>query len=623
MNEIIMKVLVESFIKAVFDEIKSLLSDISDVSSDELKQYFNGYLKNYLKKKKDNYSKIKTLLRGNTPTDFYEVYYPLKISFDKEEHFTCEIEKIFKDYNSITLIGGAGSGKSTIVKHLFLSALERKKEIPILIELRQLNIEKKPFEILVKNTLKFNNLTVNERILERLLRKGKFIFFLDGYDELSSDLIEEVTIGISKFQNEYSANKFLLTSRPYSSAEGLPGFYNCTLNNLSFDNGDVEGFIQKQLGINTEISRRIIESVTENKEGYLSSFMKNPLLLSLYMLTFQYNADIPKQKHLFYRRVIDVLFSEHDSKSKMGYVREKKSGLSQFDFEEIMQIFSYLTYFNEVISFTKDKAIQIFKTIKEKTKTIEFNPSYLISDLKLAVSLWIEDDGLMSFSHRSIQEYYAALFISNLDSENKPMLYKKLVEKITDFGELNSIYNFMTLLEEMDTLYFYKHYKIILINEAIEKLDKEDDLYTGVIKYICSGVSYPSNFGGEKFYDNKLLPNMNNDLYHRLYLYPDLMPSLIQHIMCDNRVKKLKINEINKKYITSPGKYKFGYAEDREGIDISFVDNIPQNVKELILTKDFKSECKKFRRHLKDIKLKTEKYISDKHDNDLTLLEMI
>ena len=46
---------------------------------------------------------------------------------------------LFSKNSKITIIGSAGSGKSTIVKYLFLNCIEEKDYIPIKIELRYLN----------------------------------------------------------------------------------------------------------------------------------------------------------------------------------------------------------------------------------------------------------------------------------------------------------------------------------------------------------------------------------------------------------------------------------------------------------------------------------------------------
>lgn len=48
--------------------------------------------------------------------------------------------------------------------------------------------------------------------------------------------------------------------------------------------------------------------------------------------------------------------------------------------------------------------------------------------MKVAISLWVEDGGLTSFAHRSLQEYFAALFIKDLDEQNKEIVYAQILK---------------------------------------------------------------------------------------------------------------------------------------------------------------------------------------------------
>ena len=74
-----------------------------------------------------------------------------------------------------------------MIKHLFLNAILEKFKIPLLIELRYLNDDSRKLEEYIRDSINVNKISVNPVILDRLLEKGKFVFFLDGYDELDAD----------------------------------------------------------------------------------------------------------------------------------------------------------------------------------------------------------------------------------------------------------------------------------------------------------------------------------------------------------------------------------------------------------------------------------------------------
>src|SRR5205085_9357417 len=114
--EKILEAVITSFIKEIVNQSKGLLEGLGD----ESKQILNRGLKKYLEKQKEKYSYIKTLLKGLMPVYLYDIYYPLNIGSRDETISTESVKNIFKKSNFLTLIGNAGSGKSTLIKHLFL-----------------------------------------------------------------------------------------------------------------------------------------------------------------------------------------------------------------------------------------------------------------------------------------------------------------------------------------------------------------------------------------------------------------------------------------------------------------------------------------------------------------------
>lgn len=473
MEQKIIESIVIGFTKALFEEAKTLFDDIYDSIYDEINQFINNGLKSYLEKQRKRYFNLKTILNGNTPVYFYDVYFPLSINYLGRKISTDNADNLFQNHRYITITGDAGSGKSTLMKHLFLQTIKEKSGIPVLIELRSLNNTEENLIEFIKRTIEVNELACNQKILERLLEKGKFIFFLDGYDELNSSKRNNVVAELKSFIEEFNSNKFIITSRPYTNIEFFPLTFNFQINDLSLS--DVEGFIHKQLNEEKELANKIVESINQNKTKHIRNFLKNPLLLSLYILTYQSNAEIPPKKHIFYRRVFDALFSEHDSKSKLGYIREKTSKLLQEEFEYLLKTFSFLSFFESKFNFDKDYIYHKFKIIKSKNEKLSFDNQKVIEDLKSAISLWVYDNGLISFTHKSLQEYFAALFIKELNPSEKERMYERIINRFSSVKNLSEIENFLSILQEMDTLYFDKHYYYPLLIELKKEIGGESD----------------------------------------------------------------------------------------------------------------------------------------------------
>jgi len=204
--------LASKFMNAIFDEYLSpLISKIANklkITYNEVKIDLEIPFQAYLTNSYEKYGKIKTIIYGIEPKklyDFFEIPF-LKKGSDIIKPTTT---KVLTDLSKFLIIEGSGGiGKSTLMKHLFLSELKLKDYIPIFIELKDFNeeghldLEK----LLLKKLNQFHN-TFQEEYLDYTLQSGCFLFLLDGYDELYSENQKE----FFKIHKLELANKTKLT----------------------------------------------------------------------------------------------------------------------------------------------------------------------------------------------------------------------------------------------------------------------------------------------------------------------------------------------------------------------------------------------------------------------------
>jgi len=450
----------------IVSKFKDLLIKGFKMTSDEVNSFFGKGVEEYLQTQHQKYAFTKTFLYRETPVDFYTIFFPVSIKKANHNVNTDEIFKLIQNTTFLAIIGTAGSGKTMLMKHIFLNSFQEAYKIPIVIELRNLNTYEEEFSDYIFKMILKNKISPSDGIMKRMLEEGKFIFLLDGYDEIYSDKKQKITDEIDFFIDGYSKNNFVLSSRPGANIESMPRFACYSVNPLS--DTEIIRFIEKQLQYHEdpEVLLKIKSVVSENKE--YRNFLQNPLLLSMFILTYQDHPELPKTKSLFYYNVFDTLYARHDTLTKKGgFQHEKKTGLKKEDFLEFLKFFSLQSFFEGFFTFDKQYFEKIADKIKKYLK-LDFSSDDLLYDLTVSISILIQDGIYYTFPHRSLQEYFAALCIANEGAEFKRKVYE---EKFTAQLSLarGGNDNFWNMCVELDGDNFYSIFVIPKVRQMFSE----------------------------------------------------------------------------------------------------------------------------------------------------------
>ena len=303
----------------------------------------------------------------------------------------------------------------------------------------------------------------------------------------------------------YNKNHFLLTSRPYTDIDLLPLFHNLEVCELS--DSDINNFIRKQIpDEEKELCEKMIEAVNSSENHSYKSFLTNPLLLSMFILTFQSYSNIPQKRSEFYSQVFDSLYSVHDSMSKLAFVREKQSGLSKEQIIEVLKLFSFLSYFDEKFVFSGLYLEEKLIYIKQKRANLKFDNQLLLNDFQVAIGILNKEGTDYTFPHRSLQEYFAAIYISSLNEPNKGIIYKKIVSNLAERGRFGGIErdNFHLLLSELDSKSVIQYAIIPFLDQYIDELDLDNKSPDGgyfITQFLKLKVVYDSFYSVIKIDD--------------------------------------------------------------------------------------------------------------------------
>lgn len=149
------------------------------------------------------------------------------------------------------------------------------------------------------------------------------------------------------------------------------------------------------------------------------TFASNPLLLTIMLLTFESRVSIPDKLNDFFEQAFTTLFHTHDA-TKGGYKRDICSGLGYEDFKTVFAYFCFKSFFNSDYRFSENKVLEYIGIARQKRVVeVNFDSMDFLIDLTNSVCMLIHDGLEYRFSHRSFQEYFAALYTVQLDDEQQ------------------------------------------------------------------------------------------------------------------------------------------------------------------------------------------------------------
>lgn len=476
MNENFNNDLASKFMNAIFDEYLSpLISKIANklkITYNEVKIDLEIPFQDYLTNSYKKYSKIKTIIYGIEPKrlyDFFEVPF-----LEKGSDIIKPTEtKVLTELSKFLIIEGSGGiGKSTLMKHLFLSELELKDYIPIFIELKDFNEEEHLDleQLLLKKLNQFHN-TFKEEYLDYALQSGCFLFLLDGYDELYSENQKEFFKKLNDFCDKYPENHYILSSRPYSESEFIEFQRFTVLKAVPFTKEQAISLITKIEYPDEELKNKFIRDLESGLYDRHKSFASNPLLLNIMLSTYNDYAEIPQKLHLFYYQAFDTMLSKHDATK--SYRRKLLSDLSSDIFKECFAIFCFLTYQKAKTEFTFPEIQEIFKKFPSRIKNL-LNIGNFIHDLENCLCVLYKEGNRYKFSHRSFQEYFVAYFL-NIQTDSKMRDYSfRLIESGKFRPSADSVF---PMLEDMTIQRFNNNILIPLLDKFEEAKPKDEDLF--------------------------------------------------------------------------------------------------------------------------------------------------
>lgn len=503
----------------------------------------------YLRSLESAYRTVKTLLFRQEPRDFDTIYLANDVEAPKSYQYSifgginevgsdktilknANVESITARTNYIILSGTGGLGKSMMMRHLLLDAIdnyERYKLLPIFVPLKDYTTDYKTlFDFIYEIFVSFEG---NRGFvypgpygrqrdrnplyeLREIMESGRCMFLLDGLDEIKAAYRPTFERQLEMLMNGYRNNIFILSSRPYTNYVKFGRFSKMNLRPFTKDQS-VALLNKLDMGQEEPLKQRFTKELDEYLFDEHKEFAENPLLLTIMLLTYKSHANIPVKMHSFYSRAYDTLFTEHDA-NKLGYRREYKTDLTQDKFAEYFDEFCFLSYQESNFDPSPEECKAFFSDLEA---VAEYQPKFtwkdFMDDLTDSVCLMYEEGQKYHFLHRSFQEYFCAryfyrqeesslwdiaMFFDDMDVKETDktfaMLYDmkpKPIENNVFLRFLKGIFNPDDIDDEEAENSYKEHYKDFLLRiYPVLIWDEGDVIESSVIKpasYIYSFIA--------------------------------------------------------------------------------------------------------------------------------------
>jgi len=278
------------------------------------------------------------------------------------------------------------------------------KRIPIFIELRKLN-EKAEILSHIKEAISSWVFSVSDELLNWVLKSGKIVLLLDGFDELKEKDVSNVIKDLESISQQYPQTQIVITSRPDNAIQSSNFFK--VLSIRPYDDDEIIGLIRKL--VDDEDSFDNLVNALQESPLKVDELLKTPLMVTLFVMTYRAKLIIPDSLSKFYEELFSVLIYKHD-RTKPGYQREFKSNLNESELQEWFEILCFISKNeNKLIFNSRQDLLECIK--KSITKKFpKEDPSALLEDISKNLCLIIRDGNNYSFIHRSIQEFFVASF---------------------------------------------------------------------------------------------------------------------------------------------------------------------------------------------------------------------
>lgn len=414
--------------------------------------------------------KVKTLWSQDKELLISEFYYQPKIRIDAQVIKASKISDLPE--GALLIEGIAGQGKSILLRSLAFTELKSNEGvlIPIFLELRTLTSKMGLRDAILKLLYSYD-IDGDDQSIEYIFRCGKFSLILDGFDEVESQLINDLLSDVESIVARYPKLRCIITSRPYDEIQKSTFFRKITIEPLKV--GDYVEFL-KAGGFTSESAISIRDAI-QRSSGEISGLIKTPLMLTLVGQLYQSEFEIPDNTPEFFERLFRHTFVTHD-KLKAGIKRKRYTTLGDRKLQELLEAFCFICMCEGIVATINTQIFAgIFNQALEYVDDCNCDADSFLQDItKGACLMLLDGDDNIHFLHKSLLDYFSAAFIKKADADFSDEFYKNVADDSEPW------FQSLSFLQYIDSSNFYKKFLLpeieVILSTDFDFLDSRDEV---------------------------------------------------------------------------------------------------------------------------------------------------
>ena len=338
-------------------------------------------------------------------------------------------DEAIRTYKHCIFVGDPGAGKTTLLKYLTLKSADNQlpglPDLPIRIELNAF-VSSGYLDLLDFAAADWDERYIFPKAdaraaMEESLKTGNALLLLDALDETMIGITPEeaeisyqkVAAAIMQLATRYPQAPIVVTARKagYQQRAPLTGF--TELEVLDFRLEDMQQFVTNWFNYYTDPQKRANGSELNTKlerNPRIRALATNPLLLSLIVLVYEAQLDLPERRAELYKRCIDILLTEWDAKRNIRR-------LGEFKPEHKRQLLAELAWhFHQQGRryFPENEVLTVIANFLPKVRRLPEHNGTMLAEIASENGLLKEQArGWQGFLHLTLQEYFASQYVTD------------------------------------------------------------------------------------------------------------------------------------------------------------------------------------------------------------------